>query len=98
MTNEPVPEERGFRFRHGPVARDLAQFCAILAAAPADVAFYHREHFAPWLRDVLHELPLARRLEAYAQAPPAPDVYREIVLDLASRRAAELGSAARTSA
>lgn len=95
--NEIVPEERGFRFQHGPVARSLLQFRAIVAEAPPHVVFYHREHYAAWLRDILHELPLARRLEAYAQTPPAPDVYREIVLDLVARRVGEMEASAKPS-
>lgn len=88
-TQTLVPEERGFRFQHGPVARSLEEFRAHLADAPAQAVFYHREHFAPWLREVLHELPLARRLEAYVAAPPAPDVYKEIVVDLVAKRLKE---------
>lgn len=85
-TDALVPQEQGFRFQHGPVARSLAQFRAIVAEAPPETVFYHREHFVPWVRDILHELPLARRLEGYVANAPAPDVYREIVLDLVSRR------------
>lgn len=95
--DELVPEERGFRFQHGPVARNLTQFRAIVAEAPPQAVFYHREHFAAWLRDVLHELPLARRLEGYVATPPAPDVYREIVLDLLARRLTELEASAKPS-
>lgn len=87
-TEALVPEERGFRFQHGPVARSLVEFRAHVAAAPPQAVFYHRAHFVPWLRDILHELPLARRLEAYVAAPPAPDVYKEIVLDLLDGRLA----------
>jgi len=85
-TDLVVPEERAFRFQHGPAARSLDEFRDIVAQAPPHVVHYHREHFAPWLREVLHELPLARRLEGYAASPPAPDVYKELVLDLVSRR------------
>jgi len=88
-TEEPIPEAQGFRFQHGAVARSLEEFRAVVAQAPAEAVWYHREHFAPWLREVVRDLPLARRLESYAAAPPAPDVYREVVLDLVARRLEE---------
>lgn len=88
-TMEPVAPELGFRFQHGPLARDLAEFRDVLSTAPSSVVFYHREHFAPWLRDVLREVALARRFEGYHSTPPAPDVYREIALELVARRLAE---------
>lgn len=90
MEMAQVPEERGFRFQHGALAQSLPEFRATIEHAPEGVVWYHRAHFAPWLRDILHELPLARRLEALAAAPPAPDVYRELVLDLTRKRLDEL--------
>lgn len=87
---DDVPAERGFRFQHGPVALNLREFRTALAQAPASVAFYHREHYAPWLREVVGDLPLARRIEAYVADPPAPEVYRELLVDLVARRCAEL--------
>lgn len=84
-----LPEELGFRFQHGPLARSLSEFASAIAQAPTSVVYYHREHYVPWMRDVLHETKLARRLEGYAAAPPAPDVYREILVDLLRARLAD---------
>ncbi|HUR69298.1 MAG TPA: hypothetical protein VM370_08625 [Candidatus Thermoplasmatota archaeon] len=85
---ESVAEPLAFRFQHGPLARSLAEFGAIVAQAPVDVVWYHRAHIVPWLRDVLREVALARRLDALAESGPAPDVYREIVVELVRRRIA----------
>lgn len=84
-----VPEEFGFRFQHGPVARSLREFASALKQAPTSVVHAHRAHYPPWVRDVLHDEPLARRLEQYAEGGPAPDVYRDIVVSLVARRAEE---------
>lgn len=84
-----VPEDRGFRFQHGPLACSLSEFATALAQAPTGIVYYHREHYVPWVRDVLGDSPLARRLEAYAMAPPAPDVYRETILELVRTRLRE---------
>lgn len=84
-----VPEEMGFRFQHGPVATSLRDFANALAQAPTSVVHYHRAHYPPWVRDVLGDEPLARRLEQFAQESPAPDVYRDIVVSLVARRAAD---------
>jgi hypothetical protein len=86
MSQPKVPPERGFRFQHGPLACSLEEFRIAIAQAPVEVVHYHREHFVPWVRDVLGDEPLARRLEAYAESGAAPDVYREIVVDLVGRR------------
>lgn len=89
-TLTPFPEALGFRFQHGPVARSLGEFRDILEAAPVQAVWYHREHYAAWLREVVRDLPLARRFEAYASTPPAPDVYRDLALSLVTRRLEEL--------
>lgn len=91
---DAVPEERGFRFQHGALARSLPEFRDVLANAPAGVVSYHRGHFAAWVRDVLRDEPLARRLEHYATEAPDADVYRETVLELVARRCAELAARA----
>lgn len=85
-----VPDEQGFRFQHGPVARSHREFATALAQAPTSVVFYHREHYVPWVRDVLQDAPLARRLDAYLSSPPAPDVYRDFVVELVRKRVVEL--------
>lgn len=82
----PVREELAFRFRHGPAARSLPEFHALLATAPPEAVHFHREHFAPWLRDVLGEAPLARRFEQYAEAGAEPGVLRETLVALVARR------------
>lgn len=81
-----VSEPLAFRFQHGPSARSLVEFRDVLRGAPVDVVWYHRLHFVPWVRDVLQDEPLARRLEAFAEEGPAPDVYRDIVAGLVARR------------
>lgn len=85
-----MPEGLAFRFRHGAVARSLREFRDVLARAPGDVVWYHRGHYAAWLRDVLREAGLARRFEAFAESGGDPDVYRETVTSLVERRLSEL--------
>src|SRR5687767_8705534 len=82
----PLPENLGFRFRHGPVAHDLAEFERILAKAPADVVTFHRPHYAGWLRDVLGDEPLARRFEAYDAGGAEGDALRDVLCALVRRR------------
>lgn len=83
--SEPVTDARAFRLHSGGLARSLDELEARLAESPAHVAWYHREHFAPWVRDVLGDAPFARRLEAFAATPDA-DAYRDIVLGLLRTR------------
>lgn len=89
---DEVAPELAFRFQHGPEARSLAQMRDVLLGAPASVAWYHRGHYAAWVREVLRDDPLARRFEGYAEHAPDADVYREIVLELVERRLRELGA------
>ena len=84
------PEGIAFRFVDGSMARSLAQLVTALQHASVETAWYHREHLAPWLREVLHDEPLARRVEHFARAGLAPDVFRETVLALARSRLDEL--------
>lgn len=89
---EPVPEERAFFFQHGARAQSLAEFADALEAAVPEVVWFHRDHFAPWLREVVQDVPLARRFETYAAAGGDPGVYRETVARLVRRRVEELGT------
>lgn len=82
----PVPDHLGFRFRHGPVAHDLAEFEALLAKAPADVVTFHRPHYAGWLREVLGDEPLARRFEAYDAGGAEGDALRDVLVALVHLR------------
>lgn len=81
-----VPEALAFRFQHGAQARSLPEFADVLSSAPLEVVWYHRGHYASWLREVLHEVALARRFESYAEGGGDPDVYRETVTSLLRRR------------
>lgn len=85
-----VSEALAFRFQHGVLVRSLREFLDALRVAPVEVVWYHRGHYPAWVRDVLREEPLARRLEAYAESGPAPDVYRDIIADLVANRYAAL--------
>ena len=87
---EPAPDPLGFRFRSGESARSLEEFEAALRRAPADALMFHREHFVPWLRDVVRDDPLARRVESYAQEARDGELLREILVDLVGRRLAQL--------
>jgi hypothetical protein len=89
----PASEERAFRFQSGATARSLEEFARAVASEPAAVVNYHRHHYAPWLRDVVGDAPLARRVEAFAEESSAPDAFRDIVAALAQRRLEELDRA-----
>ena len=78
-------EERAFRLQSGGAARSVEELAKRLEEAPAAVAWYHREHFASWVRDVLQDAPLARRLEAFAGTPDA-EAYRDVVLGVLRTR------------
>jgi len=86
----PASEDQAFRFQSGATARSLEEFAARVASEPDSVVWYHRSHFAPWVRDVVGDVPLSRRFEYYAQQAPAPDVFREIVATLSHQRLSEL--------
>lgn len=88
--SDPVSDEQAFRFQNGASARSLVEFRDAIAGSPAWVAWYHREHFVPWVRDVLGDEPLARRLEHYAEAGGEAELFRETLVDLAARRLDEL--------
>lgn len=89
---EPTSPEAAFRFETGATAASLAEFHARLAEVPAGTVAYHRSHFAPWVREVLRDEPLARRLEAYAESGAEPGTLRDILRDLVERRLRELAS------
>lgn len=93
--SDPVPDEQAFRFQNGAAARSLVEFRDALAASPTWLAWYHREHFVPWVRDVLGDAPLARRIEHYAETGGDPELFRETLRDLATRRIEELRASAR---
>lgn len=87
---EPVDEGLAFRFSNGATARSLVELEGVLRAAPPGVVWFHREHFVPWVRDVLGDEPLARRFEHYAAAHAAPDALKDVLADLVETRVREL--------
>lgn len=90
---EPAPEPLGFRFDTGATARSLAEFHERLREAPPQTVWYHRAHFVPWLREVVGDDPLARRVEAYAQDARDAQVLQEILADLVRARVEQLDAA-----
>lgn len=80
-----APPEQAFRLQNGASARSIEELEARLREAPPGVAWFHREHFGPWVRDILHDDGLARRLQAFASTPDG-DAYRDIVLGLLRAR------------
>lgn len=82
---DPVADDLAFRLQSGGVARSLEELEARLAEAPASVAWFHRAHFVPWVRDVVGDAPLARRLEAYADVPDA-EAYHDAALGVLRTR------------
>lgn len=95
---EPARDEQAFRFRSGASARSLAELEERLREAPPDVVAYHRQHFAPWLREVVGDEPLSRRFEALAEEGAAPDVLRDALCGLVRARLDELRRAGATPA
>lgn len=91
---EPVDEDRAFRLTSGGAARSLADLAGELRRAPSGAVWFHREHFVPWVRDVVGDEPLARRMDAYARSGADPDVLRDVLADLVSVRVEELRRAA----
>lgn len=82
---EPVNDDVAFRLQSGGLARSLDELAARLQEAPAGVAWYHREHLPPWVRDVVGDASLARRLEDLAATPDA-DAYRDAALGVLRTR------------
>jgi hypothetical protein len=85
-----APEAQAFVLQDGQRARSLAQLVDALSRAAPGVAWYHREHFVPWLRDVVGDEPLARRFEFYARAGGDPEILRDTLVALGRARLAEL--------
>ena len=92
----PLPDEKAFRFTSGASARNLADLADALRSAPAGTVWFHREHFVPWVRDLVGDEPLARRMEHYAREGGDPDVLRDTLADLVATRVEELRRAAPT--
>lgn len=92
---DAAPDHLAFRFQSGEVARSLAEFGTHLRGAPATSVWFHREHFVPWLREVLGDDPLARRVEAYASDARDAEVLRELLVDLVDARVGQLESVPR---
>lgn len=81
-----VAPERAFRFQTGETAASLPELVAVLRHAPPDTVWFHREHFAAWLREVVRDEALARRFEFYARHPPQPEMLRDILADVVATR------------
>lgn len=87
---DPTDEQHAFRFQSGETSRSLSDFHAHLASVPASVLWYHRSHFAPWLRHVLGDDPLARRVASFADEARDAEMLRELLRDLVAARLAQL--------
>lgn len=87
----PAPEAQAFRFQSGSMARSLVELEARLSSEAAGVVWYHRDHFPPWLRDVVGDAPLSRRFAQFASELPEPEALRSILVGLARTRLAQLG-------
>lgn len=92
---DPAPAEQAFFFRSGRSAASLADFARVLREESAATVHYHREHFAPWLRGVLGDDPLARRFESFVEVPDDA-TYRDLAASLAEARLAQLAALAAT--
>jgi len=92
---DPAREDVAFVFRDGARVRSLAELAARLPLADAETVAYHRAHLVPWVRDVVGDPPLARRLEAYAEPAPAPGTLKEILCALVAQRVETLRAARR---
>jgi hypothetical protein len=92
FARQDAPETAAFVMQDGQRVHSLAQLVETLQRASPGVAWYHRDHFVPWLREVLRDEPLARRFEHFARMGGDPEVLRETLLALARARLAELSS------
>ena len=63
-----------------------------LDACPPERAFrfLHKDHYAPWLREVVGDAPLARRVEAFAASGAAASALQGVLAGLARTRLEEL--------
>ena len=91
---DPCPAAQAFRFRDGASVRSLQELHERLrSSAVADLVAFHRGHFAPWLRDVVGDAPLARRVEDIAASGAVPDALQDALRGLCATRLQELGAA-----
>ena len=90
FVNEPMPDAQAFRFRSGALARSMSEFREQLERVDRETLWYHRGHFTPWLREVLGDDPLARRVDDYASEARDVEMLREVLVDLVAKRAAQL--------
>jgi hypothetical protein len=89
---EPTAPEQAFRFENGAVASTLVEFHERLADVPARTLDYHRTHFAPWVREVVRDEPLALRLESYGESGADAETLRDVLRDLVGARLRELAA------
>ena len=59
----PCAGADAFRFADGAAARDLSEFRQLVANKSAYLVAHHREHYHLWIRDVLGDPALARKVE-----------------------------------
>lgn len=90
FVRQEAPDEAAFALQDGQRARDLEQLVDALARASPSVVWYHREHFVPWLRDVVGDAPLAARFAHYAAAGGDAEILRETLVGLGRARLAQL--------
>lgn len=98
----PLPESKRFYFYSGSnhslgrAAASLWEFCEALKDLPVDSLRYHlqRDDFERWLRDVIHDDELARRVRKISRRDLNGAALRQALSDVVKTRFEELESLA----
>lgn len=62
----PCAGSDAFRFADGATVRDLNELRHAIASKSASLVQHHREHYAPWIQQILGDPALARKVERLA--------------------------------
>lgn len=87
----PCGANEGFRFADGTSARDLAELRQHIGLKSPYLVLHHREHFHHWIRDILGDPALARKVERVGmRRQPDGEAFRRELLALLDERIGKL--------
>lgn len=87
----PCAGSDAFRFADASAARDLGELRHILSLRSLHLVAHHAEHYHAWIRDILGDPALARKVERLApRAREEPEDYRRELLATLDERIGQL--------